>query len=103
MKKKSQQQHYHNNNKGAILFEGFIFKKSPSGLKGFRRWQKRWLQASENYLSYYLETFSVDTPHSREVQCRRTITPACIVFLVIALCFIFSLFLSGPYLEYFLA
>ena len=33
--------------------QGWVWKKSPAGLKGFRRWQKRWFVIGSKAISYY--------------------------------------------------
>lgn len=42
-------------NRGAskkIYYEGWLDKKSPSGIRGFRKWQKRWFQIHEKAIVY---------------------------------------------------
>eukprot|EP00808_Paulinella_micropora_P016283 g16184.t1 len=33
--------------------QGWLWKKSPAGLKGFRRWQKRWFVIGQKAITYY--------------------------------------------------
>lgn len=37
----------------SVYKESYIYKKSPSGLKGFRKWHKRWVRVDKRAIRYY--------------------------------------------------
>ena len=35
------------------FYQGYIWKKSPTGIRGFRKWQKRWFVISDKAITYF--------------------------------------------------